>query len=47
MFDFEMYRPNLITNDGCIDHHQKAHRGYKVSFPNVIMKLRTENHDKK
>ena len=47
MFDFEMYRPNLITNDGCIDHHQKAHRGYKVSFPNVIMKLRTKNHDKK
>ena len=39
-----MYRPNLITNNGFIDHHQKTHRDYKVSFPNLIMKLRTETH---
>ena len=23
LFDFQIYRPNLITNDGFIDHHQK------------------------
>ena len=42
-----MYCPNLITNDGFIDHHQKTHRDYKVSFPNEIIKLRTKTHDKK
>ena len=39
-----MYRPNLITHNGFIDHHQKTHRDYKVSFPKLIMKLRTETH---
>ena len=28
-----MYRLNLITNDGLIDHHQKDHRDYQVKFP--------------
>ena len=42
LFDFKMYRPNLITNDGFIYHHQKAHRDFKVTFPNVIMKLSAE-----
>ena len=37
-----MYRPNLITNDGFINHHQKAHCDFKVTFPNVIMKLSAE-----
>ena len=39
LFDFKMYRLNLITNDSFIGHHQKAHRDFKVTFPNVIMKL--------
>ena len=42
LFDFKMYSPNLITNDGFIGHHQKAHRDFKITFPNVIMKLSTE-----
>ena len=47
LFDFKMYRPNLITNDGFIGHHQKAHRDFKVTFPNVIMKLSEEKRKKK
>ena len=47
LFDFKIYCPNLITNDGFIDHHQKVHHYYKVSFPTVIMKLRSETYDKK
>ena len=47
LFDFKMYRPNLITNDGFVNHHQKTYRGYKVPFPNIIIKMRTETHDKK
>ena len=39
LLNFKMYRPNLITNDGFIDHNQKAHRDFKVTFPNIIMKL--------
>ena len=35
-----MYRPNLITNDGIIDHHQKSHRAYKVTFPKINLKLK-------
>ena len=42
LFDFKIYRPNLITNDGFIDDHQKTHRDFKVTFPNVTTKLRTE-----
>ena len=42
-----MYRPNLITNDGCIDHHKKTHRDFKVTFPNVIMKLSAETNGNK
>ena len=47
LFDFKIYRPNLITNDGFIDHHKKTHRDYKVTFPNVIMKLKTKTHENK
>ena len=39
LFDFQRYRLNLITNNGFIDHHQKAHRNFKITFPNVIMRL--------
>ena len=42
-----MYRPNLITNDGSIDHYQTTHRNFKVTFPNIIMKLRTETNGNK
>ena len=37
-----MYLPNLISNDGFSDHHQKEHRDFKVIFPNVIVKLSAE-----
>ena len=32
LLDYKQYRPNLITNDGFIDHHQKAHRDYERNF---------------
>ena len=35
LFDFKLYRPNLITNDGYINHYQKVHRDFKVTFPNI------------
>ena len=47
LLDFKMYRPNLITNDGIIDHHQKAHRDYKVTIPKTILKLRKYTSDKR
>ena len=37
--DFKIYRPNLLANDGVIDHHQKYYCDYKVTFPK-ISKLR-------
>ena len=30
LFDFKLYRPNLITNDGYINHYQKVHRDFKI-----------------
>ena len=44
-FYFKLYRPNLITNDGYINHYQKVHRDYKVKFPDVIVKLKLASSD--
>ena len=30
------------SNDGFINYHQEAHSDYKVTFPNVIIKLSAE-----
>ena len=46
LFDFKIYRPNLITNDGFINHHQKAQRDFEVIFPNVIIKLSAKKGNK-
>ena len=32
LLDFKFYQPNLITSDGYINHYQKVHRDFKVSF---------------
>ena len=40
LLNFKMYRPNMITNDGYINRHQKLHRGYQVTFPKTILKLK-------
>ena len=39
LFEFKLYRPNLITNDGYINHYQKVHRDFKITFPKIILKL--------
>ena len=30
----------MITNKAYINHHQKAHRDYKLSFSKLIIKLK-------
>ena len=40
LLDFKMYCPNIITNDVFINHRQKAHRDYQVTFPKIIIKLK-------
>ena len=45
LFDFKRYRSNLITNDSFINRHQKSHRDFKVTFPNVIVKLSIEKRE--
>ena len=40
LLDFKMYRPNLITNDGLINHHQNTYRDYQVTFPKTVIKLK-------
>ena len=45
LLNFKMYRPNMITNDGYINRHQKLHRGYQVTFLKKILKLK--NHKQK
>ena len=47
LLDFKFYRPNLITNDGYINHYQKVHRDFKVKFPNIMVKLKSSLTDKK
>ena len=37
LFDFKLYRPNLITNDGYINHYQKVHRDFKINFPKIVV----------
>ena len=37
-----MYRSNLITNDDSIDHYQKAHRDYQVTFLKTVIKLKNK-----
>ena len=32
LLDFKLYRLNLITNDGYINHYQKVHRDFKIKF---------------
>ena len=44
---FKLYRPNLITNDGYINHYQKIHRDFKITFPKMIIKLKTSSTTKK
>ena len=39
LFDFKLYRPNLITNDGYINHYQKVHRDFKVTFPKIVVTI--------
>ena len=38
LVDFKLYRPNLITNDGYINHYQKVH---------LMVKLKSSLTDKK
>ena len=40
VIDFKMYRSNMITNNGVIDHRQKSHRDYKVAFPKAIINMK-------
>ena len=35
LLDFKLYRPNLITNDGYINHYQKVYRDFKINFPKI------------
>ena len=44
---YKMYLPNLITNIGYIDHHQKSHRDYEVKFLKNIIKLKKNIKKKK
>ena len=37
LFDFKLYRPNLITNDGYTNHYQKVHRDFKIKFPKTVV----------
>ena len=45
LIDFKLYRPNLITNDGDINHYQKVHRDFKVKFPNIMVTLKSSSTD--
>ena len=47
LLDFKLYRPNLITNDGYINHHQKVHRAFKIKFPKIIITLSSSSTEKK
>ena len=47
LLDYKMYCPNLITNDGYIDHHQKVYRDYEVKFPKIVIKLKKNLKNKK
>ena len=47
LLDFKLYRQNLITNDGYINHYQKMHLNFKVKFPNIMVKLKSSLTDKK
>ena len=47
LLDFKMYRPNLITNDGLINHHQNTYRDYQVTFPKTVIKLQKNTNNKK
>ena len=42
-----LHRPNLITNDGCINHYQKVYRDFKFKFLNIMVKLKSSSTDKK
>ena len=39
LINFKLYRPNLITNDGYINHYQKVHRDFKVTFPKIVVTI--------
>ena len=45
LLDFKLYRPNLITNDGYINHYQTVHRDFKVKFPNIMVNLKSLSTD--
>ena len=47
LLQFKLYRPNLITNDGYINHYQKIHRDFKITFPKMIVRLKTSSTTKK
>ena len=37
LFNFKLYRPNLITNDGYMNNYQKVHRDFKINFPKIVV----------
>ena len=47
LFDFKLYCPNLITNDGYINHYQKVHRDFKVLFPKIVVTFGSSSTKKK
>ena len=47
LLDFTIYRPNMIRNDGVINHCQKVHRDYEVVFPKIIIKMKKKMKNKK
>ena len=47
LLDFKLYRQNLITNDGFINHYQKVHHDFKVKYPNIMVKLKSSSTEKK
>ena len=47
LLDFKLYRLNLITNDGYINHYQKVHRDFKIKFTKIIVTLKSSSTEKK
>ena len=47
LFDFKLYRPNLITNDGYINHYQNIHRDFKVTVPKIVVTIGRSSSNKK
>ena len=37
LFDFKLYRLNLITNDGYMNNYQNVHRDFKINSQKIVV----------